>query len=361
MKDKLLFILPGRPDLIPYVYNYFKKADECGRQYDVVCWNRLGEDVSVFPANYMVYNHPTSDHYSSLKKIQEIFGFYQFVRRSIGGRHYSVILTFTIADSLFFSPWLTSHYRGRYIFDIRDYSPLVDSFVSRWLVRHMLKYSAVNVISSEGFRSWLPVGYDYCVCHNSEINVVRQCLSHYDKRIDDGIIRVLTIGNIRDAESNIKVVDSLGNKDGVQLEFAGDGKTARRIKEHYEKKGYCNVSFLGRYRKEEEDDIVKRCDIINIVLPHNKISDHLMSNRFYLSARMRKPMVVNEGSFQAEMVRKYGLGLVVYIEDDIYTQIKNYWSNMNWTEYDENCRSFLRKVLDDMIKWEARIKDIMSK
>lgn len=345
---KLLFIIPALPDYVPYVYNYFKIAEQCGREYDVVCWNRRRGMEAQLPANYTVYDCPTSDAYPAWKKLIEIYRFSRFVRKTIRGKKYDAVFTYTIADSLFFGFWLPRSYNRRYVFDIRDYSPLINSRFSGWIVKRLLGASAMNVISSDGFRKWLPKGVDYTVCHNTDLEKVRQSIDDYENRRYNGAIRLLTVGSIRNANANREVIDLLANRESVELTFAGDGGAVPLLKKHCEDNSINNVIFTGHYAKVEEDNIVRQCDMMNIMLPHDPVSDHLMSNRFYLSVRFRKPMIVNEGCFQAEMVRKYELGLVATADDTLYDNLLTYWKNIDWKKYNDNCVRCLKDVCKEM-------------
>lgn len=356
---KILFIIPGMPDYVPYVYNYFKIAEEAGKEYDVVCWNRRGIEIDL-PENYVVYNHLTRDSYPALKKLREIYGFSRFVRKTIRGRKYDAVFTYTIADSLFYGFWLPRSYKGRYVFDIRDYSPLIRNRFSGWIIKRLLGASAMNVISSDGFRKWLPKGFDYTVCHNTDLNKVRQSIENYELRQQDGTIRLLTIGNLRNTIANQSVIDALANRDGIELQFAGGG-VSDILQLHCEENNIRNVYFSGRYRKEVEDSIVQQCDLMNIMLPHDMVSDYLMSNRFYLSVRFRKPMLVNDNCYQADVVRRYGLGLVAIVDDSLHDKVLDYWNSIEWSQYNENCIKYLRDVCEDLDKFKKNVEKIMRR
>lgn len=363
MSSRLLFILPGLPDYVPYVYNYFKIAELCGKEYDVVCWNRRGIRTE-FPHNFFVYNHQTSDDYPPFRKLKEIFCFSRFVRETIRGRRYAAVFSYTIADTLFFSHWLSRCYKSRFVFDIRDYSPLINNFFSRWFVNQLLRASAINVISSDGFRKWLPKEFDYTICHNTNLEKVRQARGNFELQFDDmlwkrdnSILKILTIGMIRDFDSNVTIVDSFSNRKGVQLQFAGSG--SEKIQHYSETKRIKNISFGGRYKKEEEDDIVKQADMINLFLPHTLNSDTCMGNRMYLAARLRKPIIVTDNSWQAEMVKKYNLGICVEWNDDLGDKILDYWTHLDWFAFEKGCQDFLKQVENDMCLWETKVKNVM--
>ena len=360
MSGKLLFILPALPDFVPYVYNYFKIAEECGKEFDVICWNRRGDKVVLSPQNYYVYDHPTSDDYSRIRKLCEIYKFSLYVRRIVRNHNYQIVCTYTIADSVLFAGWLPRCFRDHYIFDIRDYSPMIDNKLTRWLVVRLLKYSALNVISSKGFMHWLPKGFDYTVCHNTDIEKAKLSMDNFVQYGHNETLKVLTIGALRNTDTNQEVIKALSNKKGIQIDFVGDGGASPYLKQYCEINNVRNVSFHGRYRKEEEDEFVRQSDIMNIILPHDSVSDYLMSNRFYLSVRMRKPMIVNDGSFQAEQVRKYDLGLVIAKESDLYKEIINYWNELNWIKYNDNCKCFIKDIIKELDDFNDRVKSIIQ-
>ena len=355
---KLLFILPALPDYEPYVFNYFRIAEENTISYDVVCWNRKGEKIEL-PDNYFVYQHPTNDAYPKLKKISEIYGFYLFVRKTIRGKKYQTVFTFTIADTVFFTPLLTHKYKGRYVFDIRDYSPMIKNRLFYTRIKRLFRYSACNVISSEGFKAWLPGQYKYIVCHNIDIEKIKQPTASHKVETDKKELTILTIGSIRNIATNQKVIDALSNKKDIKLRFVGDGIGAPVLKQYCEENHLTNIEFFGKYKKLEEDGFVMESDFMNILLPRCANSDYVMANRFYLSALYRKPMIVNEGCFQAEQAKKYDLGLVVADIDNLYDTLVLYWKNLNWNQYDANCSRFLGVVFDEMQVFINTIKEIM--
>lgn len=360
MDKRILFIIPALPDFVPYVNNYFRIADSCSIDYDVICWNRRGDKSIVLPHNYTIYQHPTKDTYGSFKKLKEIYRFCRFVRKTIRGKQYKTVFTYTIADSIFLAPWLIKNYSGSYVFDIRDYSPMVDKWYSRWLVKVLLKNSSINVISSEGFLQWLPSGVNYTVCHNTELEKVKESIDYHERREHNGVLHVLTIGTLRNLVSNRDLIKALGNNGEISIDFVGDGVAVPALKQCCEYNHISNVSFYGRYRKADEEDFVRKSDLMNIILPREKVSDHLMSNRFYLSVRYRKPMIVNDGCFQAEMVRKYGLGLVASADSTLYEKMTTYWKFLDWEQYNQNCKHFLKDVYNDLEHFNQLVASVIN-
>lgn len=357
-RSKLLFILPALPDYVPYVYNYFRIASESGIEYDVFCWNRQGERDLEFASNYYIYNHQTCNDYSPMKKLVEIFGFYIFVRHSISRAKYKSVFVFTIAGAFPFIHLLLFHYTGKYVFDIRDYSPLLANPITAFFVKWLLKRSAFNVVSSPGYKRWLPSGFNYITCHNVDIDKISHAFNIVEKSNNDGILRVLTIGSLRDFDSNTRIADAFSNDKTVEMRFVGIG--VETFEKFCKENSIKNVVFSGRYHKEEEDAIVKQADMINLFLPHTINSDSCMANRMYLAARLRKPVIVTKSSYQAEVVDKFNLGISVDWDDDLYVRIIHYWQTIDWNLFDRGCRLFLTQVYEEMSYWQEEVKRFMS-
>ena len=359
---KVLLVGPASLDEAPYVKPYMDLLQKEKIAFDFLFWNRKLEDISNVPSNYIPYNQYTSNSYSSLKKLYMIYGFYKFVRKVLKRTEYTTIIVFTIQHAVFFESFLLNKFKGNFMIDIRDNSPVGRiSFFNRKLV-NLITHAATTVISSEGFLQWLPdCGKEkYTITHNVTLENIRN-FSYKDCDISPKeSLRVLTIGSIRDLDSNSIVIKNLANNSHFELEFAGSGPAIHGLQAFTKQLQATNVSFSGRYRKSNENAIVDKADMINIFFDHNINSDTLMSNRFYLSVMLRKPMIVNDGCFQAEQVRKYGLGLVIAEGDDMAQKITDYWNSFDSKSYNQSCTRFLLKVEEDIAIFNKKILDIVS-
>ena len=353
---RILFIVPAMPDYAPYIENYLSLAKACAVPHDVYCWNRKGEQVSL-PANYHVYQHPTDDTFPAWRKLAEISCFYHFVKGAVRKESYSSVVIFTVQNALFFRRWLVRRFSGRYILDIRDYSPILRAGFFRKRLASLLAHSALNVISSEGFKRWLPAGLPYVICHNI-------ALPDEGKPVIPGFtgknnpIKLLTIGALRDADGNIRLIDALRQEKRVALHFVGEGHATPILQDSCRREGLEQVSFSGRYKKVEEDGFVWDCDMMNLLMSDNITSNSLMSNRFYLAARFCKPILVSAGSYQAELIKKYCLGLVVSAADDVGAAILSYWDSFDPDALHAGCVGFLEDVYQDMMVFKKSVQSL---
>ena len=117
----------------------------------------------------------------------------------------------------------------------------------------VLANSYFNAISSPGFKKCLSDKFDYIISHNFDILLVNKALeSNKEIPFNSSPINVLTIGGIRDYESNVQVIESLANKSGINISFVGKGIAAEALESYSDKNHVENVTFKGFYEKKQE-------------------------------------------------------------------------------------------------------------
>ena len=221
MSNKVLIIVGGMVNRLPHVELYLKHYDKNSIEYDIIEWNRNNDSV-IEKNNRYIYNKKISDLAPFYVKLIEIFKFSQYVKKIIKQNKYNRIITFTIADSLFLIPLLIKKYTNKYIFDIRDYSPICKLPFSNCILRKFINHSYVTCISSEGFKYWLPKECNYIMSHNIDLSLCSSDNKYTFKPLNQ-ILDILTIGKIRDYESNKLIIDQLANNSNVKVRFVGDG------------------------------------------------------------------------------------------------------------------------------------------
>ena len=258
------------------------------------------------------------------------------------------------------SVYLLSHFRGRYMIDYRDLS-IEQKPCLKQLFALMLRNSCANVISSPGYKRYLPKG-DYIISHNFDINVVSEILNQTGDNPSvppQDNIKVLTIGAIRDLSSNMEVVNALANKEGITLRFVGKGDAATQISEYCDNNNIKNVFFHGFYKKEEEPVFIKDADMLNIFYPYIKTHNTALSNRFYNSLIFKKPMIVNKDTTQGDYAEKYQVGLVVRNCDNLAEAILDYFKSFDYKYYANCCDRLLLSFLDDYKLFKEKVKEFV--
>lgn len=325
----------------PHLKIYTNILDSCGISYDVISWDRSNN----FNKNEFTFSHPSSYHQSMLKSLYAYVKFAKFIKKNINKYKYDKLIVISPQVALFIPFFLKHNYKKKYIFDYRDLS-IEQKKPFKPLLKIVLSNSYANVISSPGFKRYLPKGFDYILSHNFDIKLVQDTLSKHINKYDESIIKVLTIGAIR-YDANYEVIDSLGNVEGVELSFVGKGGASTVFENYCKNKGFENILFKGFYKKEDEGNIIKEHTCINIFYPNWPSHVTALSNRFYNSLIFKRPMIVTKGGTQGFYAEKYGVGLVVENCENLGDVIKEYIRNLDFSEYEQRCNSLLKSFVDD--------------
>ena len=342
--EKIALVVPNNLWVCPYVSNYSRILDKAEAEYEIISWNRANKEE-----RGIQYNRQETTR-SLFGVLGSYFKFAGFVKKTLLAGEYDKVVVFSPQLAIFLGGFLKKHYRGRYIVDYRDLS-IEQKPLFGYLFKSALRNSYANVISSPGFKNYLPAGIDYVVCHNFNEEIVNKALQDKAEPYTGKNIRVLTIGALR-KDMNIEVIDALGNVDGVELSFVGKGVSSDYLEGYVKEKGYDNISFTGYYRKEDEADIIMSNTFINIVYP--LIPSHIsaLSNRFYNSLIYKRPMIVTKGTIQGDYAEKYSVGLVIETCDRLAEDVHKYLEGFDYEMYCEECDKLLKVFIADNQRFE---------
>ncbi len=350
---RIAIILSGNLVMQPYIKYYTDVFDSLNMDYEYVCWDRDFINPIIYNNHKVIaFNISGSIKNKQYRKLYDYYRYSQFVRNHIDNSQYDFLLIHTITSAVFLNRYLNKNFNFKYIFDIRDYS-IIYPFVKK-KVTHLITNSIFTAISSLGYLNWLPKENSYVLSHNVSKSYLETTFKSTEELFKNDKINILTIGQIRDFSSNKRVIKALGNKNKIKMIFAGSGIEKEKL-EYFAMNKYTNIVFTGRYKKEEESFIVQSADFINIVLPIDVLSNTLISNRFYLGILHRKPIIVNEESFQANYVKKFNLGLIVKSEDDIYEKLIEYINNFDFKAFNKGCNDIIEIIKKDITIFENYI------
>ena len=288
--------------------------------------------------------------------MKEYLGYVHYIKQTIHNEGFDRLIIFGPHIACLLNTFLIG-WKGKYIIDYRDLS-IEQKPVFKQVFSFLLKRSYINVISSPGFKKCLPQG-EYYISHNFDVEAVEAALDNNKGGfyVQNGI-DVLTIGGIRDYSSNIEIVNSLANCEGVTCRFVGKGLAEHQIKEYCENNHISNVLFWGFYRKEEEAGYIKTATFLNIFYPRVVTHDTAMSNRFYNSLIFKRPMIVTKDTTQGEYVEKYGLGVAIKDGANLKNKLEDYLRT-NYLEYCNRCDALLKSFLNDQTLFESKVKEFI--
>lgn len=352
---KTAIIILGNSWVCPYVNTYKNALEKLGCVYDVILWDRDGSDSSApirFDSGRMNLDNPV------LKSLAYI-RYSRFIKKILLKNRYDRIVVSGPHLAILLSSFLRKRYKGKYIIDYRDIAVeqkrLFASAFSKALAG-----SYCNVISSPGFKEYLPGCYNYHISHNFDYDAAMRSLENSYPLWKGGLpLKVLTIGYIRNYCSNVKILQSLGNNNDYCLKFVGRGDATGTLQGYALSHSVANVDFYGFYKKEDEVTFVRDCDFINIYFPDDIEHSAIMSNRFYLALIYKKPVIVTAGSIQASLAEKYGLGVVVDDCTNLDAEIKKYISAFDYGIFCDKCNELLSLFAQEHRCLEKSIADFV--
>lgn len=348
---KAAIIILGNLWVCPYADTYKRIFEKQGCACDVILWDRDGSDASA-PIRYSSGKANLSNFFL---KAYHYLKYADFIKKAISENGYDRLVVSGPHLAILLSGVLRKRYKGRYIIDYRDIA-VEQNLLLGGVYSRVLESSFCNVISSPGFKKYLPGEFEYVVSHNFDIDKAMRSLDADFSVVQKPFpLEILTVGYIRNYNSNVKVIQSLGGNEDYCLRFVGRGDAAGALNEYAVANGYANVVFEGFYKKEDEAAIVAACDFINIFFPDDLEHSPIMSNRFYLALIHKKPMIVTEGSVQAVLVKEYGLGVVVGDCVALDKEIKHFLSTFDYAEFCKKCNELLALFVDEHRAFERAV------
>lgn len=332
---------------MPYVDNYKQVLDKHEVDYDIINWDRFHIETT----NELTYRDAKIGH---SRNLIDYYKFKRFISKKISEKKYEKIIVFGIQLAFFLQP-LLKDYKNKYILDIRDYNRVIRFFN----IKIAINNSTFTVLSSPGFKKWLPNTEKYVLNHNTRIEELKDIDANLG--LDNNRINISYIGTIRDFNINLKLINSLKNNKNFNLYFHGDGIINGEIEDYIQKNKINNVYLTGRYKREEEANLYSRSHFINVLIPDTDInSKTLLPNRLYNAVIYGKPILTYEGTYLSELVFKTKLGLVLNTFDGIDKQIQNYLNEFNKEKFKKYRADYLKRVVQDNMFFKEKLLDFVK-
>lgn len=346
--SRVALIIPNNLWVCPYVSSYTSLFNQMHIDYDIISWNRSG--IKELALQYDRFEKSRSP----LSVLMGFFGYTRFIKKNLKKKKIDKVIVFSSQLAIFLVGFLKKKYKKRYILDYRDLS-IEQNKLFMYFFKKVLVNSYTNIISSPGFKQYLPIGFEYIVVHNFNINQndldkIPQPHSPNQQEVD-----VLTIGAIR-TDRNIEVIDALGNKEGIKLSFVGKGIAAKSLQEYAENNCYKNISFVGFYEKKDEPNFIQSSSMINIIYPLIPTHISALSNRFYNSLIYKRPMIVTKNTIQGDFAENYHVGLVIENCDNLSEDIKVYLNHLDFDKYCDDCNKLLKLFIAENETFHKVIK-----
>lgn len=335
-QELIALICPSNRLFMPYVESYIRTLDKLGMEYTLINWDRMDIEED----NEFTFGDNKTKHQ---RGAIDYFRFRRFVIKKLKQGSYKKVILFGVQLACFLGRYIQKNYYGRFVLDIRDYNRVLKIYD----LREMIENSQFTVISSPGFMRWLPPSEKYIINHNIDssygfLQNPTPCA------FNNGILKLSTIGSLKDLQPNITLIDELADNENIRLYYHGEGIINNALIEHIQSRGINNVIVTGKYEREEERELYEKSDVVSDIRFATGINNlTLLSNRLYKAIACGKPVLALDGTYSAEMIKKYDLGLVVDQIEGVGESLEDYLLHFDQERFSEARSRFFRKVLRD--------------
>lgn len=335
---------------MPYVDSYEKILKKNKVNYTLIQWDRYKTDDLKCE---FIYRDKKNGH---KKNIIDYIKYCMFVKEKLKDVEYDLIILCGIPITFLLSFYIQYFNKGKYIIDIRDYHKIL-RFIS---IKKAIKHSVITVLSSPGFKEWLPKDYNYLINHNTQVKSM-SILKEVKKCNSNEKINISYIGAIRDYRVNIDLINSVKNNSRFDLFFHGDGEINKDIEIFIKEHKIRNVYITGRYHKEDENKFYQSSDLINVIVPNEEInSKTLLPNRLYNAVLFGKPLLTLRGTYLADQIEKYKLGIVLASLNNIEQDIFRYLTTFDKKEYEDGRLNFIKDISKDNNEFQSIIEKFIT-
>lgn len=306
------FVNPDSINVTPYFHIY----EDCfDADYDLIYWDRSGEDEAVPAAHVYRYEHAVAKG-GKLAWLWSLLvgylGFRRFAKRILKRGNYRAVVLLTGNSGVLLWDVLTKVYRGRYIIDIRDYF-LENIPLYRRIEEKVIDGAALSIISSPAYVAFLGE-HDFTVMHNVQKFDRAEWERLRGAKPQGGPFVLASVGTAKNLEQDRAVIDYFANDERFEVRFVGRGYEA--LEEYCADRAVSNVRIHGEFASSETLGFYGDADaILSMYGAEMTHVRYQLTNKLYYAAQLGLPIVVSPGTYMAEVVGEYDLGLPLDLSD----------------------------------------------
>ncbi len=355
---KICFIVPNNLYLAPYLGRYTDILKKCNVGYDIIYWDRHGINELINEKNIYNFEKTMEESSSKIVKIINYYNFVRYIKNILKQNNYDRVFVMGSVLGVFLYPLLKKDYQRRYIIDIRDYTFEHIKIFYR-IEKELISNSLATIISSDGYKKFLP-SYDYVLAHNivdwDDIDRWR-INSNFEQ---DKRIRISYIGLVRFLEKEKTLIAKFANDPRFHITFIG--KNADKLEGFINDNNIKNVTLEPMLLPQDTLRYCSEANIINNIYGSGTPAlDYALSNKLYLAAQMRKPILVCPNTYMEEISCEYNFGISLDIDkESIADELYEKYKKIEWDKLNIGCEEFLKKVSNDNKIFEKFIRRIIQ-
>lgn len=347
---------------MPYMHFYLDQVDLRKHDVHVLYWNRdCALEIPPEGVTCHEFAWPMEDDIPKLRKLGGFGAYQKFARALLRREKFDFVVVMHSLPGVLLSDILIRQYRGRFIFDYRDYT--YESFPPyRRIIHSLVHASRITFVSSDSFRDALPALNKIYTSHNLRPDA----LSHGAKPASRGQkpLRIAFWGYIRHEQLNRQIIRQLARDDRFQLHFYGrEQAIALNLKEYARSLGADNVVFHGAYDPGDQDTFAMDTDLLHNLYSNTEAPSQrwAMTNKYYDGLVYRLPQLCMKDSFMGGRVERDGLGLVCDPDaPDFADRIWDYYKRLDMDAFGRRCDEVLARILCEYEEGRSVIEDAIA-
>lgn len=343
----------------PYLNIYTKQLEKNNVKYEVLFWNRSNEDLCI-PENYRYCAVASEEEQWFATKLLDFAKFRFWLKKQLRARKYEKLIILSTLSGMILSDILL-RYKGKYFFDIRDYS-YESHKIFYEIEKVIIERSFATSISSPGFQNFLP-RHDYVIAHNIQRSELELQNMRFQKKRRNNTLNLVWNGTMRYFEHQKKIIDILSNDSRFALYYHGAGPELEQYREYCNSIHAKNVYFTGRYSNSDKAKLLEQADIINNSYWIDKEAEvrYAISNRFYDGIIYRIPQLVEVETYKTEICQKYGIGIGLHPNQQNFADVLYEWYfRINEEQFNEKCSELIKKVTEDDCQYKKVVKKFID-
>lgn len=351
---KICFITMGNIYTVPYLATYTKHIETA---YSFIYWDREGKNENDVSNTYYRFSkslNPTS-------KMGKVFGFIEYrkyVKNILLKEKFDLVIFLQTWSALLMADIVVKHYAGKYIVDVRDYT-----YENNYLIynreKKLMKNAAMCVISSEGYKEFLPP-HNYFVFHNVRELPKEKVTLIRERRKEKDVLNISFIGYVNYQEQHKKMLISLKNDQRFHLNFVGT--RAMELSDFCKENDIRNVTLIDTFDSSNILEFYENTDFVNNLYGnHTPTLDYALSNKLYFAAELNIPILTCPDTYMSKVSSEYGFGFDVDVSDALIgDKLRSYYESINWIELSNGCDRFMEKVQLEQDESYKALRRILS-
>lgn len=336
----------------PYVNIYADFCKSNNMEYEIVYSNR--ENIQEKASGLL---RPLSWD-AAKSKLWNFLKFRKAVIRYLKNEKPDFVIVLTTMPAVLLSDYLCRHYKGRYLVDIRDYTyeNVLPYFI---LEKCALSNSAMNVISSPGFKKFLPKE-EFFLCQNiNELYAEGRggVFEPHSKKV----ITIGYVGTIAYKQQCMKLIHLVEKDECFRFYFYGDEGEDTQISDYLSKHPCDRIKAFGRYQPTEKVRIMKEIDILfNAYGYGRKLLDYALSNKLYDSFYMRIPLLTSPHTAMSNEAGAFSYD----IDFDVETSLDNlfeWYYKIDPVAFENYSSEYLKQVFQAQEVFYENLKRTLMK